>query len=123
MSNGDEPKAPPPPEEWAKSDTWSDDYFALKEEEKFPNEAELKSAHDHNKIRVVKHSGIIIVVILWVVSLLFVSSFACWMWHQIAPQKWMWMAKEQLDQIKTIIFSGAIGGLMTTAVQKYIMRD
>ena len=69
MSNGDDPKAPPPPDDWAKSDTWSDDYFALKEEEKFPNEAELKSAHDQNKIRVVKHSGIIIVDILWVVSL------------------------------------------------------
>ena len=131
MSEEGEPKAsqaeavaqaPPPPDSWINSDTWSDDYLALHEEEKFPDERQLRAAYDRNKLRVIRHSGIIIVAIMWIVTGVFLAAFVLWIWHQLAPPGFCWMTPEQLAKVQTIIFSGAVGGLVTTAVQKYILN-
>ena len=54
-----------------------------------------------------------IVIFVMVVTLLVVA------WHHLTPAHWHWLTTDQLADLRTFIFSGAVISAVTTHIQRY----
>ena len=84
-------------------------------------EEEQKIAHK-NKIGVLQHSGILVIVALWLFSLAFAFTFCIWLWHFLASSSYGWLNGDQLSKIQTLIFSGTLGAVASSVIQRYFVN-
>ena len=47
--------------------------------------------------------------------------FAVWVLHMLTPTWMHWLNMEQIDDIQTVLFSGASGVLISRLAQKYLI--
>jgi hypothetical protein len=66
--------------------------------------------------------GAVTVILIWFFVIVFLAAMSSWLWHQIAPSKWLWLTDAQLSKIQSVIFSGSIGAVVSTYVQKHISK-
>jgi hypothetical protein len=57
--------------------------------------------------------------VIWVLFVLFMFAGTFLAWHYLMPRKWGWLEQDQLDTLRTIVFSGAI---TSTATAYFIKR-
>lgn len=53
-------------------------------------------------------------------ALLFAGTLCIWAWHLIAPDKFRWLSKEELDKLQVLVFSGAASSLATVIGKRVI---
>ncbi|VVT25172.1 hypothetical protein [Hoeflea sp. EC-HK425] len=113
-------KVPPPPPGIESPPKWADDGKANKEEENWPNESALKGQKAKNSMWALKAVGVVTVLLIFFFVIVFVCSLSFWLFHQMAPTYWHWLNEAQLSKIQSVIFSGAIGAIVSGYVQKHI---
>lgn len=52
------------------------------------------------------------VVGLWVAMFAVLLMFSAYVYHVVAPDKYQWLTADQANQIKSMLFSGAVGGFI-----------
>ena len=110
-------KGRPPPRDWVKAE-WRADSAAGNEDSRWPDEVAVQGTKDVNKLKLLRHSGQLAVVLMWVFAAAYVVSMGVWLVHFLTP--YGWLATEQLSKIQTVIFSGSLGAVVTVFVQKHI---
>ncbi len=113
---------PPPPPEIENLPKWADDGQAKQEEKNWPDEEALRGQRNKNDLLWLKCYGVIVVLVAIFVTVLFVSSIGIWAFNYLMPEKWHWLSPEQLSKIQSILFSGGLGGIVTSIVQKHISK-
>ena len=58
---------------------------------------------------------LIVVVFVVVVGAVFTLGY-----HHILPNKWHWLEKDELQDIKNLVLSGAVVGLGTNYIRRYL---
>lgn len=58
-----------------------------------------------------------LMVVLFAIAVSAVFSLG---WHTLLPEKWHWLTDEQFQDIKSFVLSGAIVGLSTTFLKRYL---
>jgi len=59
------------------------------------------------------------VIVVWVLFALFVFATLVLAWHYLTPKRWAWLEQDQLDTLRTVVFSGAI---TSTATAYFVKR-
>jgi len=93
---------------------------AIEEESNWDNESALKNQENRNKIWVMKTIGYIVPCVIIVLSLLFIASFISWSLHFLLPEYFHWLEEYQLSKIQSIIFSGAMGAIVSSYIKNHI---
>ncbi len=57
---------------------------------------------------------------LWVAMAAVLLMFCAYIYHVMAPASWHWLATEQVNQIKSMLFSGAVGGFIAQYFKKVL---
>ncbi|MEX1035964.1 MAG: hypothetical protein WDZ54_08410 [Sneathiella sp.] len=108
---------PPPPEDLP---GWSEDKQARLEEKNWDNEDKLRGQKVANDIIWLKVYGLLIVVVTVVFTALFLASLVIWSVHYLTP--YGWLNPEQLSKIQSVIFSGSLGAIVSTVLQKQLQK-
>jgi hypothetical protein len=58
--------------------------------------------------------------IIWILLALFLIATLCLAFHYLAPRRWGWLEQDQLDTLRTIVFSGAIISAATAYFTKRV---
>ena len=100
------------------------DYGDLSQDKKSQEEAkklDLLAAKDRydreERVRSVIAGGILAIIRAIIFMLLLVIFTVAY--HHLTPLDWHWLLPEQQDNLKTIIFSGALVGLVSSYIYKY----
>ena len=104
----------------AESPLWADNALAKKEERLWSSEEKLKGVKDRNDIWWHTCYGIVVVVVMIVLVLVFLASLAAWVIHQITP--WQFLTPDQLSKIQSVIFSGSLGAIVSSYMQKQLNK-
>lgn len=99
---------------------WVDTSAARKEEKQWLN---LEFARQRNDGWWLFCYGVIVVMLTVVFSLLFVSTLIIWSIHYLAPQSWCWLTDTQLSKVQSILFSGGMGAIITSIIQKQLAKN
>lgn len=102
------------------SPAWASDKEAREEEKSWIDEDKLKGQRNKNKIGFLKAVGWIAPVVMIILSLVFIASFVSWSLHFLLPKCYQWLEPEQLSKIQSIIFSGAMGAIVSSYLKKQI---
>lgn len=111
-----------PPLEDGELPRWANDVRARKEEKNFPDEGDLRGQEDKNRLWALSTIGRATVILICILAAGFITSFIVWLWHQIGPQELLWLTNEQLSHIQAVIFSGAIGAIVSAYVQPHARK-
>ena len=94
---------------------------AKKEEEAYSKKRNLEKAdreHKRNeRIRDVIAGGT-----LWLIRAIILSVFITVIvvaFHHLAPDRWHWLSEDQLTDLRTVLFSGAVVGAVSSYVQRH----
>jgi hypothetical protein len=99
---------------------WAINELAKKEEKNWPDEDALRGIKRKNDILWHKVYGIAVVVVMVVLVAVFIASLAVWVIHYITP--WHFLSEEQLSKIQSVIFSGSLGAVVSTYMQKQLSK-
>ena len=113
---------PPPPADIETSLPWASDAQARGEEKNWPDEEALKGQQSRNDMLALKVIGWVTVVLIVFFALVFLGSLSAWLWHQLGPTCRHWLTDAQLSNIQSVIFSGAIGAIVSGYVQRHISK-
>lgn len=113
-------KIPPPPKGADSSPKWAGDPKAKAEEKNWTDEEALKGQKRTNQLWLLKTLGFIVPVFMVTFALIFLGSLLAWSLHYILPAGYGWLTPEQLSKIQSVIFSGALGAIVSGYAQKYI---
>lgn len=100
------------------SPDWASDSQAREEEQSWPDEGKLKGAKQENKIAFIKTIGFITPIVMWIFTSVFLVSFVSWSLHFLLPDYCHWLTEDQLSKIQSIIFSGAMGAIVSSYLKK-----
>ncbi len=114
-------KRVPPPEE-SELPGWAEQFRALKEVRKWPDEDELKGIKNKNDARWLTCYGWLVVAATIFFTILFIASLAAWSWHYLAPTSWTWLTPDQLSKIQSVVFSGSLGAIVASIMKKQIEK-
>jgi cell division septal protein FtsQ len=78
-----------------------------------------RNAHER-KEKFREHFSFAMQLIFWLAVFLIVAMGFSWAWHMIAPSSWSYLNETQIQKIETILFSGALAGLIPRFAEKYI---
>lgn len=56
-------------------------------------------------------------------ALLIFAAFGIWLFHMIAPTSWRWLADPRIDELQTILFSGAVSAFATGVAKNVVQRN
>jgi hypothetical protein len=112
---------PPPPDD-ARIPSWVDQDKAVSEGKNWPDEKSLRGQSNANDLRWLWFYGHLVVVLTGVFCILFISSLLSWSWHYLAPDKWHWLDADQLSKIQSVVFSGSLGAIVSSILQKQISK-
>lgn len=115
--NGEPPEVPPP--EIGASPKWADS-MAIAEERKWNDLDKVRNAND---VRWLWVYGNIVVILTAVFAMLFIASLVTWAWHYLAPPSCGWLTPEQLSKVQSVLFSGGMGAVLSSIVQRQISKD
>jgi prophage regulatory protein len=99
---------------------WAKDTRAIAEEINWKNEGKLRGQREKNDLLWLKVYGGLLVFLTVVFTMLFVASLGIWAGHHLMPVYYAWLNESQLSKIQSIIFSGSIGGVVATILQKQL---
>lgn len=114
---------PPPDEDWLNQKDWVGDPAAARENEAQGYLDQIDKVKTGAKIRAIRHSGFLVVALMYFGAILMMSTVSIWFWHYLAPERWCWMTEEHLRQIQTIVFSGSFAAVISIVAQQYIGLD
>ncbi len=78
-----------------------------------------KNAHERGE-KIKNHVSRAAVMFFWfAIIILFIMAFS-WSWHLLTPIEWHYLADEKVNQIQTIIFSGALASIVPAYAKKYL---
>lgn len=100
--------------------TWADDTLAKAENKKWGDDDALQGIKKRNEGRILQIWGLIVPVLMILFTLLFVTSIFAWAWHYLTP--WVWLKPEQLSKIQSVIFSGALGAIVSNYFKKHLLE-
>ena len=99
--------------------SYEDDDSVNRAESEKQNLEKKRSEHYRDQVsRKILAWGIwilIIVIFVIVVGAVFTLGY-----HHIFPNKWHWLGKDELQDIKNLVLSGAVVGLGTTYIRRYL---
>jgi hypothetical protein len=99
--------------------SWADDTLAKAENKKWGDDDALQGIKKRNEAWVLKVWGLIVPFLMILFTLLFVVSIFAWAWHYLTP--WGWLKPDQLSKIQSVIFSGALGAIVTNYFKKRLL--
>lgn len=102
------------------SPSWAKDPKAKKEKENWDNEKDLRGQVVKNRVKFLKTVGWIAPAMVIIFSVIFTSGFIAWIWHYLTPDCWQWLSKEKLSKIQSVIFSGALGAIVSGYIRKQL---
>jgi hypothetical protein len=118
----DLPSVPPPITPEAGS-LWSQNSQGRDEERFWANEKKLTGLVGTNRIRALTVFGWIVPYLMILFAVLFGVSVSTWALHFLLPTKWHWLNAEQLSKIQSIIFSGALGGIVASYIKTNFLNE
>jgi hypothetical protein len=84
------------------------------------NLEELTKRGEHKRTeRFREHISMGALCFIWILFALFLIATLCLAFHYLTPRRWGWLEQDQLDTLRTIVFSGAI---TSTATAYFIKR-
>lgn len=84
---------------------------------------ELDKVREKNDIIWLTVYGKILVAITTIFAGLFLVSLCFWAYHHLAPKCWTWLTPDQLSKVQSVLFSGGMGAIVSSVVQKQIAKD
>lgn len=111
--SSDNNKVPPPERE--NSPKWLKDSLANLEVENFDKLDKINKRNQSWWLFTIGICGVVLIIALFAG---FILTFVTWVIHQISNCGWLDSVK--LSKIESVIFSGTMGAILTTAAQKYI---
>jgi hypothetical protein len=116
MSN----KVPPPP--GGDPPSWASNTLAKGEEEFWPQEDKLKGQKHTNQLWILKVVGWIVPTLMIIFTFIFAVALVSWSAHYFLPEKNWWLTDDQLSKIQSVIFSGALGAIVSGYAQRHISK-
>lgn len=110
---------PGPDPAWLEGRDWDSDPFARIEEQTFPRADTLPGQITKNKIWVQKVFGFCIPASIILAFCLFWIAVCVYAWHMLA-WGWKWLSPHDLDDLKSILFSGAVGAVAAEGARRYL---
>ena len=98
---------------------WADNSAAVLEDKSWPGLDEVKARNDSIWLRVY---GWILVALTVTFAVLFIVSIISWSWHYLGPVYWHWLNEQQLSKVQSVIFSGGLGAILSSMVQKQMSK-
>lgn len=111
---------PPPTENEKSPPSWADTSLSRKEEKLWDDTDRLRGIKAKNDQLWHVCFGWIAAGMMIFFTLVFVASLTIWMWHQLTP--WVWLTDAQLSKIQSVIFSGSIGAIVSSYMQKQLQK-
>jgi len=115
----------PPDGRWAESGQWEKDSKASNEAENFgklgaiqERGARLTKAKEDVEVAVHVCLGWIVPGSLIIAFILFWMGVIVYLIHMMSP--WGWLKPDQLKELHTVLFSGAIGAIVAQSAKRYI---
>lgn len=103
-----------------KTPSWADQDAAKKEDR---NWAKLDTINNRNDAWWLSTYGVVIVAITAIFALLFLASLVIWSFHYLAPSCWGWLDERQLGKVQSVLFSGGMGAVVSTIIQKQLSKN
>jgi len=100
---------------------WAGDAKGQEEARLWGDDEALQGMKRRNHTRLLWLWGWIVPALMLIFTLLFISSIAAWGLHYLTP--WKWLTPDQLSKIQSVIFSGSLGALVTSYIQKHVFGD
>lgn len=116
------PTIPGPSPDAENAPRWARDPSAVGEVENWDDEKALRGQERKNRLWWLKAYGIVAVIFTVVLSILFIFSIIAWSWHYLMPESHAWLTEAQLSKIQSVVFSGALGAIVSGILQKQLAR-
>lgn len=94
--------------------------LAKKEEKNWPDEDALTGVKRRNEIWWHTAYGVVIIFLMIFLVLIFMASLGVWVWHYLTP--YVFLNPEQLSKIQSVIFSGSLGAIVSSYMQKQLNK-
>lgn len=123
---------PSPPSDAGSVPKWADER-AFAEERNFPDEEVLRGQKRRNQLWALQVAGYLIPLLMVGLFTTFVAALFIWVWHFLTPETCLvkgdgsqgfcfhWLSGEQLSSIQSVIFSGALGAIVSRLAQKHLV--
>ena len=112
------PEIPDPGPEAAPK--WADRDMAVQEEK---NWASLDKISNRNDSLWLSTYGLVVVVFTVSFATLFVLTLFIWSCHYLMPEEWAWLSADQLSKVQSVLFSGGMGAIVSSIVQKQLSKS
>ncbi|UOA14491.1 hypothetical protein DSM109990_01297 [Sulfitobacter dubius] len=99
---------------------WAEDSAAKKEERNWGALDHIREANDGRWLFVY---GWVLVAMTVTFALLFLAGIVSWSWHYLVSERWHWLNDQQLSKVQSVIFSGGLGAILSSVVQKQISKN
>lgn len=99
---------------------WAEDTAAQKEEKNWGSLDQIREANDGRWLFVY---GWVLVALTVTFALLFLAGIISWSWHYLIHDNWHWLSNDQLSKVQSVIFSGGLGAILSSVVQKQISKN
>ena len=99
---------------------WAEDSAANKEERNWGTLDEIRKTNDGRWLWVY---GWVLVAMTVAFALLFLAGIVSWSWHYLVHENWHWLSDQQLSKVQSVIFSGGLGAILSSVVQKQISKN
>ena len=113
-------KIPPPDDD---EFAWLDLDQAELEEKLWPHEDKLRGQETTNKLWALKAIGFVVFVMIIAFALLFLGAVYAWAAHYLLPTSKHWLDDSQLSKLQSVIFSGALGAIVSGYIQRLLPRN
>lgn len=113
---------PPPPPEIERLPSWASDRLARDEVNKWTDERELKNQKNKNELWALKAIGGATFSLIIFFAIIFVVSLGSWIAHYLLPTSCHWLTEIQLSKIQSVVFSGAIGAIVSAYAQRHLSK-
>jgi len=110
----------PPTELLPEQPAWADSPRAQEEEKNWTDEDALQGIRRKNDILWHRVYGWVVVVLMIFLVLIFIASLGVWVVHHITP--YQFLTQEQLSKIQSVIFSGSLGAIVSSYMQRQLNK-
>ncbi|KAB2673071.1 hypothetical protein F9K77_07060 [Ochrobactrum sp. LMG 5442] len=111
---------PPPSQTDINPPAWADLKQAKLEEKLWPDEDKLRGQKLKNDLLWHKCFGWIVAFMMVFFTTIFVVSLGVWIFHYVTS--WGWLKDDQLSKIQSVVFSGSIGAIVSSYMQKQLAK-
>ena len=121
-ASSDKPRVPKVQAEADASQSAGGDKEAKREARAFAEgtlEEQSRRGEHRRSERFRDHISNVAVTVIWLLFSLFIVATLILTWHYLTPEKWGWLNAEQLNTLRTVVFSGAI---TSTATAYFVKR-